>query len=308
MELVLAYIDPGSGSLIIQGIIAALVAVPVLFRNQIRRFANKVRGTDATDLTVPVATTARPRISAARYLTRRWRSRCVGIRLDPIIAEMPNEPSTHASAPPRTNGTLSRVERGLSIYAFHPLLFAAYPVLISTATISPTFHSRMWSCRCLSYSRRRWLCIYCSAGPPVTVVVPRNRDDVVHGSSAALRCHQRGYRAWWLPGGSGPRSIGRPCRDRHLDMCWRLLRQAAPFITRADSHPQQGLARSGGIGRRPYRCLRGRLSWGRTSGCRLLEPRHADCAPGSNAGHLPPRLRPLWLTVGLGGPPRHRQQ
>ncbi len=56
MEVVLAYIDPGSGSLIIQGIIAALVAVPVLFRNQIRRFANKVRGTDATDLTAPVAT------------------------------------------------------------------------------------------------------------------------------------------------------------------------------------------------------------------------------------------------------------
>ncbi len=43
---------------------------------------------------------------------------------------MPNQPSTQASAPPKPTGTLSRVERGLSTYAFHPLLFAAYPVLI----------------------------------------------------------------------------------------------------------------------------------------------------------------------------------
>ena len=44
MELVLAYIDPGSGSLIIQGLIAGLVAIPVLFRHQIRRVLRTLRG------------------------------------------------------------------------------------------------------------------------------------------------------------------------------------------------------------------------------------------------------------------------
>ena len=34
----LAYIDPGSGSLIIQGAIASIVAGVVFFRNQIARF------------------------------------------------------------------------------------------------------------------------------------------------------------------------------------------------------------------------------------------------------------------------------
>ena len=34
----LAYIDPGSGSLIIQGAIASIVAAVVFFRNQIARF------------------------------------------------------------------------------------------------------------------------------------------------------------------------------------------------------------------------------------------------------------------------------
>ena len=40
----LAYIDPGSGSLIIQAIIAGLVAVPFFFRTQIGRIANGLRG------------------------------------------------------------------------------------------------------------------------------------------------------------------------------------------------------------------------------------------------------------------------
>jgi hypothetical protein len=35
---ILAYIDPGSGSLIIQVAIASLIAIPVFFRNQIARF------------------------------------------------------------------------------------------------------------------------------------------------------------------------------------------------------------------------------------------------------------------------------
>ena len=34
----LAYIDPGSGSLIIQGAIASIIAGVVFFRNQIARF------------------------------------------------------------------------------------------------------------------------------------------------------------------------------------------------------------------------------------------------------------------------------
>ena len=44
MELVFAYIDPGSGSLVIQAIVAALVAVPIFFRHQIRRAIRSVRG------------------------------------------------------------------------------------------------------------------------------------------------------------------------------------------------------------------------------------------------------------------------
>jgi hypothetical protein len=36
-DVILAYIDPGSGSLIIQVLIASLIAIPVFFRNQIAR-------------------------------------------------------------------------------------------------------------------------------------------------------------------------------------------------------------------------------------------------------------------------------
>jgi hypothetical protein len=41
---VLAYIDPGSGSLIIQAVIATVVAVPFFFRAQIARLARAIRG------------------------------------------------------------------------------------------------------------------------------------------------------------------------------------------------------------------------------------------------------------------------
>ncbi len=37
MDLFFAYIDPGSGSLIIQALIAGLVALPIFFRHQISR-------------------------------------------------------------------------------------------------------------------------------------------------------------------------------------------------------------------------------------------------------------------------------
>jgi hypothetical protein len=44
MHVVLAYIDPGSGSLAIQAVIAALVAAPFVLRHQIGRLMNRLRG------------------------------------------------------------------------------------------------------------------------------------------------------------------------------------------------------------------------------------------------------------------------
>jgi hypothetical protein len=44
MHTVLAYIDPGSGSLAIQAVIAALVAAPFVLRHQISRVVNRLRG------------------------------------------------------------------------------------------------------------------------------------------------------------------------------------------------------------------------------------------------------------------------
>ena len=43
MHIELAYIDPGSGSLIIQAVIATVIAVPFFFRQQIGRFLKTVR-------------------------------------------------------------------------------------------------------------------------------------------------------------------------------------------------------------------------------------------------------------------------
>jgi hypothetical protein len=43
MTPVLAYIDPGSGSLIIQAAIAALIAIPVFLRSQISRAFRALR-------------------------------------------------------------------------------------------------------------------------------------------------------------------------------------------------------------------------------------------------------------------------
>jgi superfamily II DNA or RNA helicase len=49
MHHLLAYIDPGSGSLIIQALIAGVVAIPFFFRQQIGRVVRAVRRTDSTD-------------------------------------------------------------------------------------------------------------------------------------------------------------------------------------------------------------------------------------------------------------------
>jgi hypothetical protein len=43
VDLVFAYVDPGSGSLIIQAVIAGLVAGPILLRNKIAQGARAVR-------------------------------------------------------------------------------------------------------------------------------------------------------------------------------------------------------------------------------------------------------------------------
>jgi hypothetical protein len=51
MHHFLAYIDPGSGSLIIQAVIAGIVAIPFFFRQQIGRFVRAVRHTDETQPT-----------------------------------------------------------------------------------------------------------------------------------------------------------------------------------------------------------------------------------------------------------------
>lgn len=52
MHLDLAYIDPGSGSLIIQAVIAAIVAIPFFFRHQIARFTQRFRGSPDAPETV----------------------------------------------------------------------------------------------------------------------------------------------------------------------------------------------------------------------------------------------------------------
>ncbi len=44
MSELLAYIDPGSGSLIIQVVIATVVAIPIFFRSQIARLSRSIRG------------------------------------------------------------------------------------------------------------------------------------------------------------------------------------------------------------------------------------------------------------------------
>jgi hypothetical protein len=58
MHLVLAYIDPGSGSLIIQALIAGLVAAPFVLRQQIARIARRLRG--APELAPPAPTDTDP--------------------------------------------------------------------------------------------------------------------------------------------------------------------------------------------------------------------------------------------------------
>ena len=43
MHPILAYIDPGSGSMIIQVLIASIIAIPVIFRARIAQLARLIR-------------------------------------------------------------------------------------------------------------------------------------------------------------------------------------------------------------------------------------------------------------------------
>jgi hypothetical protein len=54
-----AYLDLASGSMIIQAAIAGIVAVPILFRNQIRRLLGRTKPADEGSLDEP-ATGAAP--------------------------------------------------------------------------------------------------------------------------------------------------------------------------------------------------------------------------------------------------------
>ena len=60
----LAYIDPGSGSLIIQGAIATIVAAAVFFRGQIARLLPGRRESDESDAT-PSTSASTPNSSTA---------------------------------------------------------------------------------------------------------------------------------------------------------------------------------------------------------------------------------------------------
>jgi hypothetical protein len=49
VHLLLAYIDPGAGSLIVQAVIATIVAVPFFLRHHIGRFVRSIRGGGSAD-------------------------------------------------------------------------------------------------------------------------------------------------------------------------------------------------------------------------------------------------------------------
>jgi hypothetical protein len=51
LDALAAYIDPGSGSLIIQAVIATIVAIPFFFRQQIGRVLRMVRRDVSADET-----------------------------------------------------------------------------------------------------------------------------------------------------------------------------------------------------------------------------------------------------------------
>lgn len=53
MPLIFGYIDPGSGSLFIQALIAGLVAIPIFFRSRIARGIRALRRVVSGDVSDP---------------------------------------------------------------------------------------------------------------------------------------------------------------------------------------------------------------------------------------------------------------
>lgn len=49
MRLILAYIDPGAGSLLIQAALAAVLSVPFIFRSALRRAIDRIHRKPAGD-------------------------------------------------------------------------------------------------------------------------------------------------------------------------------------------------------------------------------------------------------------------
>jgi len=52
---VLAYLDPGSASIVFQALIAGVIAVPVIFRNKISQMVRAVRGGNTAEVKETVA-------------------------------------------------------------------------------------------------------------------------------------------------------------------------------------------------------------------------------------------------------------
>ena len=52
---VLAYLDPGSASIVFQALIAGVIAVPVIFRNKISQIVRAVRGGSTAEVQETVA-------------------------------------------------------------------------------------------------------------------------------------------------------------------------------------------------------------------------------------------------------------
>jgi hypothetical protein len=51
--IVLAYIDPGSGSMLIQMLIAGALAIPIIFRNAIASAWHRLRGSKESGRSAP---------------------------------------------------------------------------------------------------------------------------------------------------------------------------------------------------------------------------------------------------------------
>jgi hypothetical protein len=47
------YIDPGSGSLLLQALLAAILSIPFVFRRTIGGFWHRLRGSDSTEEPAP---------------------------------------------------------------------------------------------------------------------------------------------------------------------------------------------------------------------------------------------------------------